>query len=109
MKELKELSPQVPLTLDGFIDWLESKGPTQLVGWAMQHCDCPIARCIDELAGLFGVTGDPEPSVGPLVTQVGHKYFLTPLWASKFIREIDREPGPVSAGRALRVAKGIRV
>ena len=94
------MADQYPITLAEFRAWLETKRPRAVVGTRQDTMTCPIA-------GYLKARGDHEyPEVTPMTIWTGSR-LLTPSWAFEFLSLVDRRPGPITAGTALRLLERV--
>jgi hypothetical protein len=87
-----------------FLAWLKAKAPNEIVGVARDGCGCPLARFYEETSGGSEIaifdSGDGH------FADRGYSRLRLPVWAGRFVRNIDdEEPDDhqVEAWRALQL------
>ena len=85
---------QVQMSAAGFKEWLETRQPTAIVGYARDMCNCPIARYYTDLSGMQRSIM-PDKSIP---------------WLYAFIVAVDKHPTGtrITAAEALEIlAQGL--
>lgn len=87
-----------------FLAWLKAKAPNEIVGVTRDSCGCPLTRFYKETSrgselAIFD-SGDG------LFADRGYSRLRLPIWAARFVRNIDDEElddHQVEAWRAIQL------
>jgi len=96
------------LTRAAFVAWLRTKHPRTKAGLVGVSTSCPLAKFLMQTTGVPHCVNEKYYVPRTVVDDNLRKVRKLPLWAQRFVQEIDNCDGrSISAGRALRIIENI--